>query len=118
MKKATILSLFLVATFILTACGGATDEELKNSDSIVIVHNFPNDTCESLFGEALEIYLDISVPLSDIKHAERKNSIHCSDFGLEDNTAECHEKNFSDFPNKLGLDEGNVSCVIGYEFKL
>ena len=115
MNKPIILSLFLVATFMLTACGGATDEELKNSDSMVIIHNFPDDTCEGLIGEAVEIYIDVTVPLTDTMHAERKNSIHCSDFDREDNTTECHEKKYG---GELGLDSGSVACVIGYDFRL
>jgi len=115
MKKKILLGT-IALSLILAGCGYMSDADLKKQDHIVIVHDFPNNECESL---TLEIVIDdiaknaTGKDIHALAHTERANSVKCSTYGKINDNNQCIEDTYDGSVD--GYPKGDKSCIVPYE---
>ena len=103
LKKIGLTTLTLSA-LLLSGCGGGGSDKnpMDSKNYIVILKNVPSGICES------QIYRDLlSENLNGVITEERSNSVHCGDYGKNNDQIECGIEYYS------GAESGNVACVVG-----
>jgi len=117
MKRKILLGTMSLS-LILAGCGYMSDDEIKKQDHIVIVHNFPNDLCESVKMELAVNDIAKEKTGKDVTvtaHTERANNISCHTYGKVNDSDQCLEAYYDG--SVEGYPKGDKACVMPYTIK-
>jgi len=109
-NKLTLGTSALIATLMLTACGGGdadAPDTISEYDKVLVMYHYPEDVCLS---DDLKTNMQNLDGVENVLLKVESNSVSCTTYGKTNDGLECLEEDLADTTGDSTI---STSCVIG-----